>query len=78
MSADKAVDVTINADGVSIVDPSTGRKLDFALDYCWDGTCNQVDVYEHCASKSVKDVFDGFNGTIFACMRQPIQGNHSM
>jgi kinesin family protein 5 len=36
------------------------------LDFCWDGSCNQDDVYNQCASKSVTDVFDGYNGTIFA------------
>ena len=64
--ADKGVELTIKGDGVTIGDPSTGRKLDFPLDFCWDGKCTQVDVYNQCASKSVKDVFDGFNGTIFA------------
>ena len=31
-----------------------------------DGSCHQTDVYSHCAAQSVKDVFEGYNGTIFA------------
>ena len=31
-----------------------------------DGSCQQTDVYSHCAAQSVKDVFEGYNGTIFA------------
>eukprot|EP01050_Picozoa_sp_SAG11_P000819 SAG11_NODE_30_length_23132_cov_22.413277_7_plen_257_part_00 len=66
LGADKGVDLTIKCDGVTVIDPSTGRKHDFPLDFCWDGACTQDDVYDQCASKSVKDIFDGFNGTIFA------------
>lgn len=38
----------------------------FPFDFCWDGTCLQTDVYSHCAAQSVVDIFQGYNGTIFA------------
>eukprot|EP01052_Picozoa_sp_SAG31_P042440 SAG31_NODE_6736_length_1905_cov_1.909745_2_plen_91_part_00 len=64
LGADKAVDFVFSPNGVSLT--NQGRKYEFPFDYCWDGTARQEDVYTHCASLSVMDVFSGYNGTIFA------------
>ena len=64
LGADKAVDFVFSPSGVSLT--NQGRKYDFPFDYCWDGNCKQDDVYNHCAAMSVMDVFQGYNGTIFA------------
>jgi kinesin family protein 5 len=64
LGADKAVDFQFSPGQLQFT--GEGRKYTFPFDYCWDGTCHQQDVYEHCAAQYVQDVFEGYNGTIFA------------
>ena len=64
LGADKGVDFEFSPGGVKI--EAEGRKYEFPFDYCWDGTCHQADVHRHCAAQSVQDIFEGYNGTIFA------------
>ena len=58
--------LTIKPGSIELVDPSLGRERTFPLDYCFDGECRQIDVYNTVARQSVDDIFDGYNGTVFA------------
>ena len=66
LGADQAVQLTIKPGSIELVDPSLGRERTFPLDYCFDGECRQIDVYNTVARQSVDDIFDGYNGTVFA------------
>ena len=63
LGADKAVDFRFEPGCIKI---EGERKYEFPFDYCWDGTSNQAEVHQHCAAQSVQDIFEGYNGTIFA------------
>ena len=65
LGANKGLRLDLSAEHVKF-EAEGGRSYDFPFDYCWDGSCYQTDVYSHCAAQSVKDVFEGYNGTIFA------------
>lgn len=38
----------------------------FTFDHAYDETSSQVEVYEECAKSIIKNVLEGYNGTIFA------------
>jgi kinesin family protein 5 len=65
LGADQGVELIIKPGAISIGDAS-GEPREFPFDYAFDNTTTQTDVYEHCAQKSVQDIFQGYNGTIFA------------
>ncbi|XP_050313751.1 kinesin-like protein KIF3A [Anthonomus grandis grandis] len=51
------------------IEKSTGKDTDrkyFQLDYIFAPTANQMDVYRIAAAPLVEQVFEGYNGTIFA------------
>jgi kinesin family protein 5 len=65
LGADQGVELIIKPGAISIGD-ATGEPREFPFDYAFDNTTTQEQVYEHCAKRSVQDVFGGYNGTIFA------------
>ena len=65
IGADKGVELIIKPGAISIGD-ANGEPREFPFDYAFDNNTTQVQVYENCAQQSVRDVFQGYNGTIFA------------
>ena len=65
IGADKGVELIIKPGAISIGD-ANGEPREFPFDFAFDNNTTQVQVYENCAQQSVRDVFQGYNGTIFA------------
>lgn len=66
LGADQAVKIEIKGEGITITDPTDGKTRDFPFDYAFNTDTTQDLVFEKCASISVSDVLEGYNGTIFA------------
>ena len=66
LGADKGVEINLKPGQVELVEPASGKKREFPVDHCFEGDCHQLDVFKRIAAQSVDDIFDGFNGTIFA------------
>ena len=66
LGADKALEIKIRSEYITITDPSDEKSRDFPFDYAFNTDTTQTLVYEKCAIRSVNDVVDGYNGTIFA------------
>ena len=66
LGADQALKIDIKADSITITDPTDGKARDFPFDYAFNTDTTQDLVFEKCASISVNDVMEGYNGTIFA------------
>lgn len=64
--SDQGVKIEIKGDGITITDPTDGKARDFPFDYAFNTDTTQDLVFEKCASISVSDVLEGYNGTIFA------------
>ena len=59
LGADKALEIKIRSEYITITDPNDEKSRDFPFDYAFNTDTTQELVYEKCAIRSVNDVVDG-------------------
>lgn len=66
------LDAVLDEEGNLLPNPGPYTTYTFTFDYCYDQYSSQAKVFETTARHVVDSALQGYNATIFACKKRPV------